>query len=172
MGRLLLLVVGLSIAIGLIAPTGSTLRLKLHPAAPVEQTATPAPVTTSVPVTTNSELTLQRDPTGHFNTQASVNGQPLPFVVDTGADIVALTVDDARRIGLPIDPSRFAVIAQGASGPVKGEEVSLDRIEINGQEIQHVRAAVLEGLGQNLLGQSALTRLGGVELKGDRMTLR
>ena len=43
--------------------------------------------------------------------------------------------------------------------------------EVAGRTVEHVRAAVLEGLGQNLLGQSVLAQLGGVEMKGDKMVL-
>jgi predicted aspartyl protease len=36
---------------------------------------------------------------------ALVNGQPVDFIVDTGATTIALTIEDARRIGLGVDPS-------------------------------------------------------------------
>ncbi len=170
MGRLVLIILAISIFVGLIAPSGISKR----PAAPASHASeTPAAPAAAVPVTSGSgEIALDRDPSGHFQTEASVNGQSLPFVVDTGADIVALTITDARRAGLYVDPTGFTVIAEGASGPVKGQRVTLDRIELGGRTIEHVPAAILEGLGRNLLGQSVLTQLGGVEMKGDKMVLR
>ena len=169
MFRFFSFVIGFSVLVALMAPT------RKHPAvvAPTEEVEVAqdsAP--TIIPPSSNGELVLDRGPSGHFETDASVNGQSLPFVVDTGADVVALTVEDARRAGLYVDPTSFKVIAEGASGPVRGQDIMLDRIEVNGHIVEHVRAAVLEGLGRNLLGQSVLTQLGGVEMTGNKMVLR
>jgi aspartyl protease family protein len=85
---------------------------------------------------------------------------------------VALTIEDARRLGVPFTPGEFQVVGTGASGEVRGQLVTLDRISIEGKEVRNVRGAVLEGLEISLLGQSYLSRLGGVEMSGDYMTLR
>lgn len=142
------------------APTGK-------PAAHNAQTAVadaPAPVP--------RETTLQRSTNGHFYTEANVNGQPNEFVVDTGASVVALTIDDARRLGIAFDRSNFQVIGSGASGPVRGEPVIIDRLELDGKEVRQVRAAVLEGLEISLLGQSYLSRINSVTMSGEEMRLR
>ena len=127
---------------------------------------------TTISPSYGGEVTLDRSSNGHFYTQASVNGQSLPFVVDTGASSVALTVESARQIGLYVDPSSFKTVGQGASGDTRGMFVTLDRVEVAGRTVEHVDAVVLEGLGTNLLGQSVLTRLGGVQMSGDKMVLR
>ena len=118
------------------------------------------------------ETTISRDSSGHFSLYVTANGQQLPFLVDTGADKVALTVDSARAIGLYVDPTGFEPVAMGAGGPVRGQHVTIDRLEIGNRSLTGVDAMVLEGLGTNLLGQSALAQLGGVEMRGDRMVLR
>ena len=163
--------IGLSVLVALMAPAKKHVAAASTEAVVVQAEDSPA---TIVPVSSSNggELVLNRSPSGHFETDASVNGQSLPFVVDTGADVVALTIDDARRAGLYVDPTTFKVIAEGASGPVRGQAIMLDRIEVNGHIVEHVRGAVLEGLGQNLLGQSVLTQLGGIEMTGDKMVLR
>ena len=144
MSRFVLLIIGFSVLVALMAPTR-----KQAPAASAEAVAVKAEDSPAMVVPVSSgiggELVLDRGPSGHFETDASVNGQSLPFVVDTGADVVALTVDDARRAGLYVDPTSFKVIAEGASGPVRGQDIMLDRIEVNGHIVEHVRAAVLEG---------------------------
>jgi len=178
MGRFAVVVIFASLLVALLAPSGPRVGLSGPPVVLVsreQRDAAAAPTAApTVAVTSGGwgEITLDRDPSGHFATTASVNGQTLPFVVDTGADIVALTIDDARKIGLYVDPSSFTVIAEGASGPVKGQEITLARIEVAGRTIENVRGAVLEGLGRNLMGQSVLTKLGAVEMKGDKMVLR
>lgn len=116
-------------------------------------------------------LELHRDSTGQFNTVAQINGDDVSFLVDTGADTVALTVDDAQRIGLDVDTASFMPIGRTASGVGYGMPVRLDRVEIAGEQFHDVDAVVIDGLDTNLLGQSVLRRLGRVELRGDRMVI-
>ena len=118
------------------------------------------------------ETRIDRDGSGQFRLDATVNGQQMPFLVDTGADKVALTIDSARSLGLYVDPSSFEPVAMGAGGAVRGQRVTLDRLEVGGHALSGVDALVLDGLGTNLLGQSALAQLGGVELRGNEMVVR
>ena len=171
MERLLYLAVGLGLLAALVAPG----HRQPDPAPP--QTA--STVTVAAPVAEPSatvpafgETEIRRDDNGHFTVDARVNGQTTRFLVDTGADSIALTVDEARRLGLYVDPNGFTPVAIGASGEVRGQRVELAEIEVAGRRIEHPEALVLEGLPTNLLGQSVLQKLGGVELSGDRMVLR
>ncbi len=114
---------------------------------------------------------IDRDSSGQFHLSVLVNGEDVNFLIDTGADTVALTVDDAQRLGFDIDPDSFEPISQTASGTGYGTIVELDRIELGGDEFRNVQAMVIGGLGTNLLGQSVLAKLGKVELQGDRMII-
>lgn len=117
-------------------------------------------------------MVLQRDRSGQFHIEAQVDGQSAQFLVDTGADIVALTVDEAARLGHPVDPTDFVPMMQTASGTGNGTLVKLDRLEVAGAEFHDIDAVVLDGLSVNLLGQSILAKLGQVSLEGDRMVIR
>ena len=123
-----------------------------------------------VPVPTGG-MALDRDSSGQFHVAVRVNGQDARFLVDTGADVVALTLEEADRLGLNLGPNDFEPIAQTASGTGNGAIVTIDRLELDGREFSDVTAAVVEGLHENLLGQSVLRRLGKVELRGDRMII-
>ena len=119
------------------------------------------------------ETVLEREGNGHFYTHARVNDAELVhFLVDTGATSVALTVDDARRLGIPVDPAEFTVIGEGASGLVRGKEVMLKSVEVDGKRVDNVRGVVLEGSRLSLLGQAYLSRMGEVEMSGDYMVLK
>jgi aspartyl protease family protein len=119
-----------------------------------------------------AEVVLDRTYDGHFYADALVNGQPVRFLVDTGASGVALTSEDARRIGLPFQPSEFVVIGSGASGDVLGKPVMLNAVTIGPKELRDVRGVIVaDGLRVSLLGQSFLSRLSSVQMMGDRMTL-
>lgn len=118
------------------------------------------------------ETRLERRSNGHFYVTADVNGYPVEFVVDTGATSVALTEEDARRLGIAFNPYQFTVVGRGASGDVRGQPVVLDTVDIDGKRVSSVPGVVLEGLDVSLLGQSYLSRIGGVQMSGDQMALR
>ena len=117
-------------------------------------------------------LMLRRDSSGQFRLEASVNGVPVEFLVDTGADIVALTEEEAANLNLSVFEGDFQPAMQTASGVGYGAKVRLDEMEVAGERLRDVEAVVVKGLTVNLLGQSALRKLGSVQLKGDRMIIR
>ncbi|MCZ8326295.1 MAG: TIGR02281 family clan AA aspartic protease [Sphingomonadaceae bacterium] len=134
--------------------------------------APPPTQSASAAVSDAQALVLRRDGSGQFHVTALVEGQDVRFLVDTGADVVALTIDEAEQLGLPVDPGSFQPMMQTASGVGYGAPVTIDSLEVGGQEFRSVPAVVVEGLTVNLLGQSVLRQLGKVELSGDRMIIR
>ncbi len=118
------------------------------------------------------DVELARDTSGRFHLDAVINGEDTRFLLDTGADVVALTLADAERLGVPVDAENLLPVAQTASGVGYGAAVRIDRITIAGQEFHDVDALVIEGLHVNLLGRSLIARLGTLEMQGGRMVLR
>ena len=146
--------------VGLMMPGGRSSRS----AAP-EATST---TYSAVPV----ETRVHRSEAGHFYVHALVNGQLVRFVVDTGATTVALTPDDAERAGIRVDASAFEPIGMGAGGPVRGQMVQLDSVNLDGKQVNHIRAMVIEGADISLLGQNYLSQIRSVQMAGDEMILR
>ena len=156
MSRVLLLVIAIGIGVGLAVPSGKR---------PAEAAA----------VATDGvarETVLEREANGHFYVHAKVNGELARFLVDTGASGVALTEKDARRLGVEFSPSEFEEVGQGAAGPIRGELVTLKSVEVDGKKVTNVRGVVLQGAEISLLGQSYLSRIGEVQMRGDYMVLR
>ncbi len=176
MQKALFIVIAVGLGIGLLIPTGPGEAPQTEPVAtaevaPVES----APKARATPATGGSwggEARLKRRDNGHFYGNAMINGQPVEMIIDTGASGVALTVEDARRIGIPVDPASFEVVGTGASGPVRGQPIHLASVELEGRRVSGVSGAVLEGLEQSLLGQSYLSRIGSITMDGDYLTLR
>lgn len=156
MSRALFLVVVIGIAIGLALPSGKR---------PVEAAAV---VSDGQP----HDTLLEREANGHFYVHAKVNGELVRFLVDTGASGVALTEKDARRAGIDFSPAQFEEVAQGAAGPIRGKLVTIKSVEVDGKKVTNVRGAILQGSELSLLGQSYLSRIGEVEMRGDYMVLR
>lgn len=117
-------------------------------------------------------LEIDRSPDGHFYADVSINGTPIRILVDTGATGVALTREDARRVGLAFSARMDGVIGRGPSGDVRGEFVQLDRIALGNTTAEGMQAVVLDTGHQSLLGQSFLQEFDSVEMKGDKMLLR
>lgn len=154
MVRSLAFVIAAGMAIGLAWPTGK-------PAAESSQSRGE-----------RQETVIEREGNGHFYVHAKVNGQLVRFVVDTGASTVALTPKDAEHAGVKFSRKEFDYIGEGASGPVRGQLVTIDEIDIDGKTVENVRGAVLADSQISLLGQSYLSRMGEVHMRGDYMVLR
>ena len=110
---------------------------------------------------------------GHYWAEADVDGRAVRFLVDTGATAVALTADDARRLGL--DPSRldYRVDVTTADGKTRAAQVKLRHITIAGARVENVDALVLEkGLQVSLLGMSYLGRLSSFEATRTSLILK
>lgn len=124
----------------------------------------------ATPVSDRQQVTLAADRRGHFVTDGAVNGNPVRFLVDTGATSIALPGRDAVRLGLDYRKGARGM-TQTANGPVVVYRVTLDRVRLGGIELQVVEAVVIEqGLDIALLGMSFLNR---VEMRreGQTMTL-
>lgn len=148
-------------------------------AAPTHHSTNPwasdAPEPTSaapLPAAGGETIALVRDRTGQFHLDAQVNGQRARFLVDTGADTVAIGEGEAQRLGIDTATLDFAPIVQTASGEGMGARVTIDRMTIGNADLGAVSAIVIRDLPVNLLGQSVLRRLGKVEMSGDRMTIQ
>ena len=136
-----------------------------------------APKTTTVAIAAaaagpGEPIALARDGSGQFHLDAQVNGQDARFLVDTGADTVAISEDEAQRLGIDLAGADFQPIVQTAAGQGMAARVRIDRLTIGSTDLGGVSAVVIRGLPVNLLGQSVLRRLGKIELSGDRMLIQ
>jgi aspartyl protease family protein len=171
MNRMLALILGFIVFGAIFAPRPGS-----QPDAAIETDPVKVRTVTrsDVPVggsTISDAMVLRRDASGQFHIGARVNGTDTRFLVDTGADVVALTPDDAAAIGINPAESDFQPIMRTASGVGYGAPVMIERIELGETTFRNVEGVVVRDLGVSLLGQSVLRRLGKVELRGDRMVL-
>jgi aspartyl protease family protein len=109
---------------------------------------------------------------GHFWADARVNGRTVRFLVDTGATAVALTTDDARRLGLDLSKLDFKDGVATAAGPARAAPVELAYVSVAGARVERVPAVVLDkGLPASLLGMSYLGRLSSFEASRTALVL-
>jgi len=141
-----------------------------------EITSTPPPTNGSEPLTvlrptSNHTLVYRADRRGHFSMTATVNGAPIRLVVDTGASLVALTLDDASAAGIGRGELVFNQSTQTANGRTRFAPITLREIRIEQLSIENVPAAVIENLDQSLLGMSFLRRLKSFEIRESALTI-
>jgi aspartyl protease family protein len=117
-------------------------------------------------------IEVPRSADGHYYLTLTINGIDLPFMVDTGASGLVLSLPDAEHLG--IDPQSLAFLGEAstANGIVRTAMVTLPLIELGSFRNENFRAYVTEGemegslLGMDYLGQFR------IEVADDRMILR
>lgn len=117
-------------------------------------------------------IVLTSDARGHFFTTAALNGVSMRFMVDTGASMVTISSNDAKRAGISYLSGQRGMI-QTANGIVPAYRIKLDTVSVGDITLRNVDGVVLDGNalgGVGLLGLSFLNR---TEMRrdGDTMTL-
>ena len=118
------------------------------------------------------QITLPRAYDGHFYAQLMLNGNPVDFVIDTGASNVVLTKKDAERAGIDLSALRFFGRAMTANGQTRTAPARIARVEIEGIMDFNVEMWVNEGqMPQSLLGNTYLQRFTKIEIGQSEMVL-
>lgn len=122
-------------------------------------------------VLASGELVIQRAADGHFYAPGRVQGLEVTFLVDTGASLVTVSDEFARKARLPAGtPTTFRT----ANGDRQGRVVDGVTIAIGPVEASNIRVGVgLRGGDAHdvLLGQSFLSKFD-IELGKDQMVLK
>lgn len=116
----------------------------------------------------NVMVILQRRLDSHFSAEGQINGQPVHFLVDTGATDVAIAEEVARSLGLEFGPQ---INVMTAAGPVSGWVTRLDSVTLGVLTVKNVRGTITPGLGDEcLLGMSFLSNFSIVQ-EGDTLVI-
>ena len=122
-------------------------------------------------VAADGALVIPRGSDGHFRVAGSINGQPVWFMVDTGASLIAVTDALAQQAGLEGgEVTQFRT----ANGLRQGRVVQAQSVAVQSFVVTGLTVGVGYS-GQNvndaLLGQNFLQHFE-VQLQRDRMVLR
>lgn len=101
---------------------------------------------------------LKRNKAGHYVGTALFNGVAMEFMLDTGATVVAVSEQAAKKIGMP-KGQRYQVST--ANGPAAAYDSRLNSLQLGDIVLTNVSASIAPGLGGHdiLLGMSALKQL-------------
>ena len=106
--------------------------------------------------TSGEQVQIRRAADGHYHWPGTVNGQPVDFLVDTGATRSALPMALAQRLQLPVEGR---MQSQTAGGTVEGQVVRADLELQGGVRAERLRIAALPALTSPLLGMDVLGKL-------------
>lgn len=125
-------------------------------------------------VSSYGEVRISRGRGGHYSVRAELNNRSADVLVDTGATLVALTYEDARRAGIFVSGSDFKYRSRTANGIARSARVTIGRLRIGDITLRNVRASVSEpgALHVTLLGMSFLGRLSRVEMRAGELILQ
>jgi len=117
---------------------------------------------------------LRRSGRGHYLARARINNRQVKVMVDTGATLVALTYEDARRAGINVTSSDFTSRSRTANGIARSARVNIRSLRIGDITLRNVKASVSRpgALHVTLLGMSFLGRLSRVEMRDGDLVLQ
>ena len=109
---------------------------------------------------------------GHYWIEASVNGEPRRFLVDTGATLTAVSEDFARKSGIEPAPGRMPVQLRTASGTMTARMATIDEFAFGNVVARDLDAVIVPGMGGlNVLGMNFLSRLKGWRVEDGELVL-
>jgi aspartyl protease family protein len=160
------IVLGSAVFCATLAGTG-ILSLDPHPEIPASAASasvTAAVTNLSASVSDSHVTAIPKAADGHFWANASVNAHAVHFLVDTGATVVALTPEDAQRLGFNASTLTYDHKVATANGQTEAAAVTLAAVQVGQSTVHNVQALVLkQGLSTSLLGMSYLGRLSRIE---------
>ena len=110
-----------------------------------------------------SELVLKRSRNGHYFFPGAINGQPVTFIVDTGAGLTSIPGSLAKPLGIKsCEPRQFST----AAGEVFGCVSTVAEVVFGSFRAHNVQVAVMPAmngpalLGMNILGMVQIEQRG------------
>lgn len=116
------------------------------------------------------EVVLERNRYGHYVASGQINGQPVTFLLDTGATDIAIPENVANRLGLAKGRS---ISFHTANGIARGYTTRLDSVGLGNIRLTDLPASINPNVNTDeiLLGMSFLKHLE-MNQKGNTLTLR
>jgi aspartyl protease family protein len=119
-------------------------------------------------------VAIRAEQNGQFNVNTLINRTHISMLADTGATLITLTEEDARRAGIDMQALEYNVPLRTANGTTYGALIDLDEVDVGGILVRQVPAVVSQAgvLHVSLLGMSYFRQIGTFELSGDQLILR
>lgn len=123
--------------------------------------------------TDGSDVHVPISEDGHFWVDASINGQTVRFLIDSGATITAVSDATATMIGLAPDPMNRTAVMQTANGAVTARRSAISAMRIGTIQAADLPVVISASFGEvNVLGMNFLNKLRSWRVEGGTMVLQ
>lgn len=122
--------------------------------------------------TAPGEIRIRQASDGHFWVTAEVNGEPVRFLIDSGATTTSLSRETAERVG--VRPQRgFQAMVQTANGVVMVDRGRAETIEVGPISRRDVAVHISDAFGDlNVIGMNFLSTLRAWGVEGRSLVMR
>ncbi|WP_262337388.1 TIGR02281 family clan AA aspartic protease [Legionella genomosp. 1] len=108
------------------------------------------------------KVIIKADAQGHYRIDGAIDGQPVHFIIDTGATLLAIPEKVARELNLN---GRYPIRMQTAKGTVEGSLTRVNKLSFGNFTLYDVKAVIILGaeddmllMGMNVLSHFSLTQ--------------
>ena len=104
-----------------------------------------------------SQVHIQKNPNNQYIAHGSINGRAVRYLIDTGANVVAINATMAASVGISLEGGT-KIKASTASDDVNVTSVFIQEMQVGAIKQNNVRAVVIEGVHPTeiLLGMTFL----------------
>jgi aspartyl protease family protein len=118
------------------------------------------------------EIRIRQSPDGHFWADGELNGQPVRFLIDSGATTTSISKETADRVGIEARPG-FGAMVQTANGVVMVERGRAERLEIGPIARADLAVHISTSFGNtNVIGMNFLSTLTSWGVEGRTLVLK
>ena len=109
---------------------------------------------------------------GHYWLKAEVNGEPVNFMIDTGATLTAVSSKVADRVGLEPRRGGIPITLNTANGTISAQIATMDELRFGNVAARGLDAVIAPNLGDtSVIGMNLLSRLKGWRVEEGTMIL-
>ena len=126
---------------------------------------------TGEPVTVGSEVRIPMAIDGHFWVEGRINGEPVKFLVDSGATVTTIDRETAARAGVAVSDGRNQVVRTG-NGMIRVASGRAERLGIDSIERDNIGLHIADADDMNVLGMNFLSTLERWSVEGRWLVLQ
>jgi aspartyl protease family protein len=113
---------------------------------------------TGVPVQQGREIRIPMAIDGHFWVDGRINGKDVKFLIDSGATMTTIGRETAKRVGVPVSPTRDQIVRTG-NGFIRVATGRADELTVGSIQRDDVAMHIADEDDLNVLGMNFLSSL-------------
>jgi aspartyl protease family protein len=118
-------------------------------------------------------IEIRRQDDGHYWLQVEINGNPVRFMIDSGATTTAVNAKTAADAKVGVDTDGYPVIIGTANGRVTAQRGVVQSLQVGPHKLVDHDVVVSESFGDtNVLGMNFLDSMKSWKVEGNVMTLQ